>query len=579
MSSPALLLSKLTIIDSTHMEFPLNCTSPPTAFHPNDDTCAYTPPSPPVDDTNVNGNIMRPTESSSDKRLRIDEACQAIEGAEFVAIDLEFSGLFSSFKKCSDLPTHYKFCAENVKRFATMQLGVCAVSRNPDVPNGWIFTPFNFHLFPSQRSVFMCDSSSLRWLRTQGFNFETWIAQGFDYTRLEEAQDSSYYNGVQRIIGTIMSNSCPLIVHNGILDLMHIYDKFINNLPPTVSEFCKCWMTRFKGGVFDTKRIAQEGKHTILHLANLKHMGLEELRSHLLKRPGINSTFTITASSQTDNPEYSLSRLPAATLHSKAHEAGFDALATAQIFLLELELYSPLNRSLEDKAVGDTIRTDKRRKRPRNLSKDFSDNQFVIPLNWLKDLKICGDLWNVIELPNVKPGELRLKSQVVGVDVPRCVRKQLKETPSPPVNDLNPVVRRMFEEHANNAQMRKTSGELTGTVTGLQPTPPPPTVRYKQISAPCKDEASPMQLFVDSGSTPPSYTHDNDDPSGSLIMLSYIGSDNEDTAEHHVVNYAPPKMSGVLSSTHDQNKIRNDKRRRHRKRSVELMKGGRKNSN
>lgn len=45
--------------------------------------------------------------------------------------------------------------------------------------------------------------------------------------------------GLQRIVEAIIEKEKPLVVHNGHLDLLHLFDKFIGKAPDTLSEFCK----------------------------------------------------------------------------------------------------------------------------------------------------------------------------------------------------------------------------------------------------------------------------------------------------------------------------------------------------
>ena len=56
------------------------------------------------------------------------------------------------------------------------------------------------------------------------------------------------------IFDTIREHKIPLIVHNGLLDIYHIYDKFFYNLPETAVEFKKSINEIFPI-IYDTKFI------------------------------------------------------------------------------------------------------------------------------------------------------------------------------------------------------------------------------------------------------------------------------------------------------------------------------------
>lgn len=118
------------------------------------------------------------------REVDLDAAERDILRAEFVAVDLEFSGLFMDYQKHKTLDSYYEYCADNVWKFATVQLGVCAAYRDPEAPTSWILCPYNFHVWPSSRRVFLSDTNSLSYLIQAGLDFQKWITSGFDFRRL-----------------------------------------------------------------------------------------------------------------------------------------------------------------------------------------------------------------------------------------------------------------------------------------------------------------------------------------------------------------------------------------------------------
>ncbi|KAH0486970.1 MAG: uncharacterized protein KVP18_001004 [Porospora cf. gigantea A] len=300
------------------------------------------------------------------RERELDEACSDILKAEFVAVDLEFTGLFMEFQKHATVEQYYEYCADNVWKFAAVQLGVCAAYRDPARPSEWILCPYNFHIWPSRRRVFLSDSSSLSYLVQAGLDFNDWIRNGFDCYRLAaierfEKETSAAQKiapvspkarkkslpvnirslGLQRLFELIIEKEKPLVTHNGLLDMMHIYDKFVADVRTiqTVSSFRKEVLKLFSGGLYDTKYIANHGRTLKFRLSTQQHTNLEHVRSHLL-RMDTAQTFKLSAARQAVMKDYSLLPLgPGQLEHTKAHEAGFDAMATAQTFALELEKY------------------------------------------------------------------------------------------------------------------------------------------------------------------------------------------------------------------------------------------------
>eukprot|EP00917_Polyrhabdina_sp_WS-2016_P000198 GHVP01000370.1.p1 GENE.GHVP01000370.1~~GHVP01000370.1.p1 ORF type:complete len:591 (-),score=93.44 GHVP01000370.1:161-1873(-) len=401
------------------------------------------------------GSTMLPEQGSEEaKLLEIEACCQLIERCDFVALDLEFSGLFSNFKKCNQVQKHYKMCVENVSNFTALQLGICVVSRDPKDRNKWLLSPFNFYIFPSQRRVFLCDSSTIKWLSLQGFDFKKWIALGYDYTRLANLAHNGgaldlaptiAFSGLQRIIGTVSQCSKPIVTHNGFLDMLHLFDKFIEPLPNTIEQFATDWMNIFPGNFFDTKRMAQVGELSILSRQEAKGMNLEALRSALLSQPVSTSIFSVSSQRLLEHPEYVLCNQPY-NLHEKSHEAGFDALLTAQTFILEIEA---LWRIKHQSSVG------------------VNDSKTVIPEDWL-NLEVIQQVANVLEMPSMPGGELRLSHHTRNRAGSESHNRFTKIKNSPIRNqpevyqkrpELHPKLRELFDRHKDIKHQQTGSSE------------------------------------------------------------------------------------------------------------------------
>ena len=55
---------------------------------------------------------------------------------------------------------------------------------------------------------------------------------------------------------SILKQECPIVLHNGFLDLMFIYQSFYAQLPSSLPVFLADVQDMFKGGVYDTKYIS-----------------------------------------------------------------------------------------------------------------------------------------------------------------------------------------------------------------------------------------------------------------------------------------------------------------------------------
>eukprot|EP00919_Chromeraceae_sp_WS-2016_P075415 GHVR01178414.1.p1 GENE.GHVR01178414.1~~GHVR01178414.1.p1 ORF type:complete len:336 (-),score=78.54 GHVR01178414.1:326-1300(-) len=270
----------------------------------------------------------------------IEKAVTDIDSAEFVAFDCEFSGLFSSFDKEVTLQGHWDLCRESIPNFLTIQFGICTARRDPVEHCNWVLSPHNFYVYPSERRNFMSDTKTLQWLLKQGFDFSRWLEEGLSYAPLSLLKDPECAGsvrrhgenislcGIQRLIERVIEKDKPLVGHHCILDLIHIHDKFIGIVPEDLYEFASELRRLFPSGLFDTKLIAGESRTKVFHLADRSGTALEALRDHLMSGHKGSCVFSLS-----DNAcEYSLE--PGES--SQSHEAGYDALMCAEVFILEL---------------------------------------------------------------------------------------------------------------------------------------------------------------------------------------------------------------------------------------------------
>ncbi|CAG8584397.1 3106_t:CDS:10 [Dentiscutata erythropus] len=115
----------------------------------------------------------------------------AIQGADFIAIDTELTGLsehIERIKSFDDPQSRYS-------KFLIIQFGLCTFTYDQD-EDTFVARPFNFYIFPANADrrdyndiCFMCSGSSLHFLMKCGFDFNKLISQGMPYlNHTEEAK-------------------------------------------------------------------------------------------------------------------------------------------------------------------------------------------------------------------------------------------------------------------------------------------------------------------------------------------------------------------------------------------------------
>lgn len=108
---------------------------------------------------------------------------ESIDKADFLVIDTEFTGLINGRDvSIFDSPQEYYTTLLNgSSEFLLIQYGLCAFYWD-EKENQYMNDAYNFYLFPRGRpgpeKLFLCQSSSLDFLASQGFDFNKLIREG-----------------------------------------------------------------------------------------------------------------------------------------------------------------------------------------------------------------------------------------------------------------------------------------------------------------------------------------------------------------------------------------------------------------
>uniref|UniRef100_A0A7N5KMD9 Poly(A)-specific ribonuclease PARN n=1 Tax=Ailuropoda melanoleuca TaxID=9646 RepID=A0A7N5KMD9_AILME len=133
----------------------------------------------------------------SNFKSNLHKVYQAIEEADFFAIDGEFSGIsdgpsVTALTNGFDTPEErYKKLKKHSMDFLLFQFGLCAFKYD-HTDSKYITKSFNFYVFPkpfnrsSPDVKFVCQSSSIDFLASQGFDFNKVFRNGIPYLNQEE---------------------------------------------------------------------------------------------------------------------------------------------------------------------------------------------------------------------------------------------------------------------------------------------------------------------------------------------------------------------------------------------------------
>lgn len=277
-----------------------------------------------------------------------DEFLRLLPDSHFVTVDCEFSGIGDRSKASTDIGSYLKALKDASSKFAMLQIGFClAFYDDQDLKCPWSLYPYNLYTFPSKDENLCFNSTTVKWLLSNGFNFNRWINDGISYRRLageelSEPSDSTSVSetlGVHLIIDAIIRHRKPIVVHNGLLDILQIYDKFIGSFPDDANAIIEELYRLFGMGVFDTKNIANY-LHNDCNYSSLSNRSLGMLYSALNSKFNFNKTTRLCETAC--NLKYIKKGKPPKLDTKRYHEAGFDATVTAMVFTAELSILAEM---------------------------------------------------------------------------------------------------------------------------------------------------------------------------------------------------------------------------------------------